>query len=245
MEWSGEGIVCSVLRHGDSGAIVRLLTADAGIVSGYVRGGQSRRIKPALLAGNRVSAQWRARVDDQLGSVTVELVRSVAADVMTQPLAGAGIGWITALAAVAMPERQPYAQAHQAISAVIDSAAAATAGPAWAGGLAHAELVVLGELGFGLDLTCCAATGVTGDLAFVSPKSGQAVSKAAGEAWRHRLLPLPAFLITGDEAPDWGAVEAALRLSGLFIERHLLEGAASRIAPARARLLALLPRPEP
>jgi DNA repair protein RecO (recombination protein O) len=242
MNWSGEGIICQVQRHGDSGAIVRLLTDDVGILSGYVRGGQSRRIKPQLMIANRVAANWRARVDDQLGALTFELTHSLADVMMSDALVAAGLGWITALAAVAMPERQPYPEAHRSIIALIDSATVAGRTPRWAGALAHAELVLLSALGFGLDLTSCAATGVMDDLLWVSPKSGQAVSRGAGEGWKHRLLALPGFILTNDAAPDWPSARAALDLSGHFIARHLLDGRAERIAPAREMFLGLVAR---
>lgn len=240
MEWSGEAIVCAVQRHGDSGAIVRLLTADAGLIAGYVRGGQSRRLKAHLMPGNRIIGQWRARVDDQLGHLAIEPSRSIADVVLTDPLAAAGIGWITALAAVAMPDRQPYVQAHGVIAGLIDAAMNGAVGHVWAGSLAHAELVMLQDLGFGLDLASCAATGQTQDLAYVSPRSAQAVSRVAGAAWHDRLLPLPRFLLTGDDAPDWEQAQEALNLSGHFIAKHLLEGRAGRIGEARGRLMALV-----
>lgn len=228
-------IVCVVRGHGEHGAIVRALTPGSGLLPGYVRGGRSRRLRPVLLPGNIVRGQWRARTDEQLAALTVELVESRAA-LFGEPLAAAAIDWATALTAAILPEHQSYPRLHAALDGMLAAVVAAPAARGWAAALVRYELLLLAELGFGLDLSACVATGVQDALAFVSPKSGGAVSQAAGAAYRERLLPLPAFVRGGGEG-DWAAVLDGLKLSGHFLLRDLLVGRAADILPARERLI--------
>ena len=233
-------IVCAVFGHGEHGAIVRALTASDGLLPGYVRGGRSRRLRPVLLPGNIVLGRWRARTDEQLAALTVELVESRAA-LFGEPLAAAAIDWATALTAAILPEHQPYPRLHAALDGVLAAVVAAPAARGWASALVRYELLLLAELGFGLDLSTCVVSGAREGLAFVSPKSGGAVTLAAGAAYRERLLPLPAFVRAGGEG-DWAAVLDGLRLSGHFLTRDLLVGRTADILPARERLVQRIQR---
>ncbi len=240
MHIEAQAIVCAVRAHGEHGAIVRALTADHGLVAGYVRGGRSRRLRPVLMAGNLVRASFRARTAEQLAALTVEPVES-RAGLLGEPLAAAAIDWVTALAAAALPEAQPYPMLYQALDGVLAAVVAAPAARGWAAALVRYELLMLRELGFGLDLSACVATGARDDLAFVSPRSGGAVSRAAGADHAERLLPLPAFLIAGG-AGDWPALLDGLRLTGFFLERDLLHGRAADVLAARERLVERIKR---
>jgi DNA repair protein RecO (recombination protein O) len=227
--------VCAVRAHGENGVVARLLTREGGLVAGYVRGGRSRRLRPVLQPGNRVTADYRARTDTQLPALTVELTHS-RAGLHEEPLAADAIAWVTALVAATLPEAQPYPAVADALDALLDAIEAAPSARGWAGALARFELLLLAELGFGLDLARCAATGEAGDLAFVSPRTGRAVSRGAGLPYAHRLLPLPPFLLAGGEA-GWGEVAQALAITGLFLERDLLSGREARLLSGRARVI--------
>ena len=237
-----EATIASVLAHGEHGAVVRALTRGSGLVAGYVRGGRSRRLRPVLQPGNRIAGAWRARVDEQLPALTAELVRSRALLAMS-PFGAAALDWLTAVVAATLPERQAYPAVHDTLEATL---CALEAGPELdaAAAVACFELLLLAELGFGLDLGRCAATGAPAaetELTHVSPRSGGAVSAAAAAPWADRLLPLPAFLI-GRGAPSWTSAVAALRLTGFFLERDLLEGRARLPLSARERLASLIDR---
>jgi DNA repair protein RecO (recombination protein O) len=240
MHIEAEAIVCAVRAHGEHGAIVRALTPDDGLIAGYVRGGRSRRQRPVLIAGNRIRGDWRARADDQLPGLVVELIES-RAGLLGEPLAALAIDWVTSLTTVALPEGQPYPRLYSALDAMLAAIAAAPSARGWTAALARYELLLLAELGFGLDLSECVATGQRGDLAYVSPKSGGAVSRAAGEAYRDRLMRLPAFLVEGGQG-EWPDLFDALALTRHFLERDLLHGHAADTLAARERLLARLHR---
>lgn len=241
MHISGEAVVCAVLPHGEHGAVVRLMTPDDGLQAGYVRGGRSRRLRPILLPGNVVQIDLRARTDDQLGSTTVELVHS-RAPLLGEPLAVAAIDWSTALAAAVLPEGQPYPRLFTALSAVLDAIEAAPAARGWAVALVRYELLVLAELGFGLDLSGCVATGSQEDLRWVSPKSGGAVSGAAGAPYAGKLLRLPSFLIDGSGEGSWPDILDGLKLTGFFLDRDLLTERRGLVLDARSRLVERLRR---
>lgn len=240
MHIRAEALILAVRGHGEHGAVVRALTADHGLQPGYVRGGRSTRLRPVLQPGNLVVGDWRARTDSQLAALTVELAHS-RAPMFGQPLPAAAIDWVATLTATALPEAQPYPTLFATLGAVLDAIEAAPAARDWAAALVRYELLLLAELGFGLDLGQCAATGATEDLVWVSPNSGAAVSAAAGEVYRDRLLPLPAFLREGG-AGDWPQVIAGLRLTGHFLTRDLLSGRAAEALGARERLLDRLNR---
>lgn len=235
MRLTASGIVCAVRSHGEHGAIVRVLTADHGIVAGYVRGGRSRTLRPVLIPGNSVVVTLAARTEQQLAGMTVEPAHSLAG-LHGEPLAAAAIDWVCALCATALPEAQPYPRIHATMAAVLAAIELAPAARGWAASLARFELLLLQELGFGLDLGSCAATGVTDTLNWVSPRTGRAVSAAAGAAYADRLLALPAFLRDGGEA-DWPDILAGLRVTRHFLERDLLSARAGDVLAARDRLV--------
>lgn len=228
-------IVVAIRPHGESGAIVRALTAEAGLLAGYVRGGRSRQHRPVLQPGNVILGDWRARTEDQLPALVAELVHS-RAPLFREPLPAAAIDWATALTAAALPEGQPYPQLHSALEGLLDAIEAAPAARGWAVAMVRYELLLLALLGFGLDLDQCAATGATEELAFVSPKSGMAVSKAAATGYEARLFRLPSFLRQGGAA-EWDDIRDGLRLTGHFLDRDLLHGKAAEVLAARARLV--------
>lgn len=235
-----EALVCSVRTHGEHGAIIRVLTREAGLVAGYVRGGRSRRLRPILMPGNIVAVELRARTSGQLAGATAELVTS-RAGLLEEPLAAAAIEWATVLTGATLPEELPFPRLYDALEGLLAAIAAAPAARGWAGALARYELLLLGELGFGLALDECVATGTRDGLAFVSPKSGGAVSRAAAVGLEGRLLALPAFLLNGGEG-SMAEVMAALRLTGHFVEQSLLAGRRDNIGDARKRLIARLER---
>ena len=240
MHLTAPAIVLSVRAHGEHGAIVRALTAEAGVQAGYVRGGRSRRLRPVLQPANTMIGDWRARTDEQLAALTVELAHSRAA-LHAEPLPAAALGWLTALTAAALPEAQPYPRVHAALEGVLDAIEAAPAARGWAAALARYELLLLAELGFGLDLTACAATGARADLAFVSPRSGGAVSRGAAAGYEARLLPLPAFLAEGGPA-GWDDILAGLAITGHFLARNILTDRRVEALAARERLVERLKR---
>jgi DNA repair protein RecO (recombination protein O) len=234
------GIVCALRAHGEHGAVARLLTPDHGLVAGYVRGGRSRALRPVLLPGNAVKAEFRARTEDQLASLTVELEHS-RAPLLGEPLPAAAIDWACALTAAALPEGTPYPTLYEALDGVLGAVEAAPAARGWAAALVRYELLLLAELGFGLDLSRCAATGTADDLAFVSPRSAAAVSRAGAEGYEARLLPLPPFLLQGG-ADDWAQIMDGLRLTGFFLERSVLTERRADVLAARERLVDRLKR---
>ncbi len=240
MHLLANAIVCAVRAHGEHGAVARLLTPADGLQPGYVRGGHSRRLRPILLPGNLVAAEYRSRSEEQLASLTVELLHS-RAGLFAEPLPAAAIEWATALTATALPEGLPMPRLYTALAGVLGAIEAAPSARGWAGALVRYELLLLSELGFGLDLATCVATGSVDDLAWVSPKSGQAVSRAAGIPYAAKLLPLPRFLLAGGEA-EWPEVRDALRLTGFFLERDLLVGHRTGVLDARERLVTRIGR---
>ena len=235
MEWSDEGIVLAVRRHGESAAIVSLLTGEHGRHAGLVRGGASRRLRGVLQPGNLLSATWRARLEEHLGAYTVEPLHSCA---VLYDLSGplAALTAATALVEAALPERAPHPELYRSLAVLLD----ALERPDWAESYVRWELFLLADLGFGLDLESCAATGTNDGLAWVSPKSGRAVSLSAGEPWRDRLLALPPFLAPGGGAADAGQVVDGLRLTGWFLERHVFASHNARTPDARERLVGYL-----
>jgi DNA repair protein RecO (recombination protein O) len=233
-------IVCAVRPHGEHGAILRALTPDEGIQAAYVRGGRSRRLRPVLLPGNLVQAQLRARTEEQLPHATVELVES-RGPLLGEPLAAAAIDWSTALTAAALPEGHAYPRLYEALSGLLAAIDAAPNARIWAAALVRYELLLLAELGFGLDLSECAATGATDGLAWVSPRSGRAVSEAGAEGYRDRLFRLPPFLSAGGPA-EWPDIFDGLRITGHFLARDLLIGRQSEVLAGRERLVERLRR---
>jgi DNA repair protein RecO (recombination protein O) len=232
MEWTDEGIVLGVRRHGESSAIVELLTRSHGRHLGLVRGGAGSRMRPLLQPGNGVRAVWRARLDEHLGYYAVEGIRLRAATVLASSHAVYGVTHLASLVRL-LPERDPHQDIYDMLDRTLDDLD--DVGDA-AVHLVKFELAMLAELGFGLDLETCAATGETSDLIYVSPKSGSALSRQAGEPWRDRLLRLPPFLRDAGGGPDrWSNqdLQDGFRLTGLFLLRHVLEPRGQRHSDAR------------
>jgi DNA repair protein RecO (recombination protein O) len=222
MEWTDEGIVLGVRRHGESSVIVELLTRGHGRHLGLVRGGAGKRMRPVLQPGNGVTAVWRARLDEHLGYYMIEGTRLRAASLLASPHAVYGVTHLAAVARL-LPERDPHENIYEMLDRTLDDFE--DAGEA-AVHLIRFELAMLAELGFGLDLEACAATGATADLIYVSPKSGRAVSRTAGAPFSDRLLRLPAFLRPGEgETGGWSDNDLSdgFALTGLFLLRHVLE----------------------
>lgn len=218
MEWRDEGLIIGLRRHGESAAIVELMTRDHGRHMGMVRGGRSQRMQPVLQPGNSVACVWRARIEEQLGTFVVEPLETRAASIMGSALALQGVNLMGALLRL-LPERDPHPALYETVQIIASHLDDARSAPAL---MVRLEMAVLVELGFGLDLSECAATGLREDLIYVSPKSGRAVSRDAGEPWKDRLLALPAFL-TGSyaEHPSRADIEAGFALTGFFLERDV------------------------
>jgi len=244
MQWRDEGILLSVRRHGESAAIISLLTRDHGRHAGLVRGGAGKRLRGVLQPGNQLSATWRARLSEHLGSFTVELVRAHGAVLLDAPDRLAALTAAMAVLDAALPEREPHDGIYDALLALLGLLQAAdTPDPVWAAVYVRLELGLLAELGFGLDLSHCAVTGDTADLRYVSPNSGRAVGAAAAVPYADRLLPLPAFLLG-----QGGAVLAAddlrhgLDLTGFFLERQVFRPHGQQVPAARTRLVERISR---
>ena len=241
MDFTDDAIVLSTRRHGEANLVLSALTKEHGRHLGLVKGGASRRQRPNLEIGNRLTVTWKARLEEQLGNYQVEATGAVSAVLLDDPLRLAGLASACAVADIVLPEREPHEDVFVATDALI--AAITDGGSDWPAAYVRWELALLASLGFGLDLTRCAATGATDNLAYVSPKSGRAVSREAGAGYRDRLLPLPSFLIA-EAAPDKSDLSDGLRLTGYFLDRHVLHGPVTdRRLEARARFLDRLATP--
>ncbi len=239
MEWSDDAIVLAVRPHGETSAIVEALTRDHGRHSGLVRGGASRRVRPLLQPGNTLRAQWRARLSEHLGNYSIELAVARAGEIMESRPALAGLNAFTSVVSAALPERETHAPVYAAAELLLDAIAHSDFAH-WAPLYVRWEAGLLQELGFGLDLSHCAATGTLDDLIYVSPKSGRAVSRAAGEVWRARLFALPGFLLGSQNAsPTMSEIAAGLRLTEHFLVARVLEPEGRALPAARHRLTAL------
>lgn len=239
MEWTEEGVVISVRGHGETSAIAELFTREHGRHLGLVRGGRSRRMRPVLQPGNTVLASWRARLSEHLGTYNIEPVRARAGAVMEDGLRLSGLTALVSLPQL-VPEREPHGRVHDAFVQVLDEIAG---GDHWPALLVRFELGMLEELGFGLDLSRCAATGARDDLIYVSPKSGRAVSAEAGQPYAEKLLTLPGFL-AGDAGvePQREDILAGFELTGFFLERDVWRPRDMEPPAGRARLIARLAR---
>ena len=233
MEWTDEGIVLGTRRHGEANAILEVMTRTHGRHLGLVRGGSGSRLRPVLQPGNSVRAVWRARLDEHLGHYTVEPLRLHAASHVGASHVVYGVTHLAALCRL-LPERDPHPDVHDQLAAVLDHLEDRTAAGTW---VVRFELQLLAELGFGLDLASCAATGTDNDLGYVSPKSGRAVSRDAGEEWRDRLLRLPAFVKEAAE-PSPDDLADGFALTGFFLTRHVLEPRGLAFADAREGFVA-------
>ncbi|GFE50983.1 DNA repair protein RecO [Roseobacter cerasinus] len=234
MDWRDEGILLSTRRHGETSAIIDVFTPEHGRHSGVVRGGTSRKIAPILQPGAQLDVTWRARLEDHIGSFQVEPVRSRAAAALGDRLALAGLNAVTALLSFSLPEREPHARLYRRSEQLLDLLDQPEVWP-----LAYLkwELCLLEEMGYALDLDACAVTGQRGDLAFVSPKSGRAVSRAAAGEWATRLLPLPDVLRGVGSGSD-AEVAEGYRTTGHFLTAHLAADLGNKPLPeARARFV--------
>ena len=234
MEFEDEGFVLAARPYGETGAIVEVLTAHHGRWAAHVAGGASRRLKPILQPGTRVRMSYRARVADQLGSARLEGEGEGASALFDDPLALAGLAAAAAVVAGALPEREPHDGAFFALEALV---AALSRPEIWPAVLVRFEMGLLQELGFGLDLSRCAVTGSADDLVWVSPRTGRAVSAAAGEPYRDRLLALPPFLLSAQQGLAPGDIAAGLTLTGRFLQDFVFAALNRPLPPARARLI--------
>lgn len=232
MQWTDEGILLSARPHGESGLLVALLTREHGRHAGLVAGGQSKRHRPNWQTGTLMAVKWQARLSEHLGAISGEPKTPYAARWLDDPFRLAGVSAACAVSEACLPERVPHAAAFEALVALFDGLSESH----WPSLYAHWELGLLGELGFGLDLSSCAASGGTAELVYVSPKSGRAVSRSAGADYHDRMLPLPAFLREG-VTEDRQAAAEALTLTGFFLERHVLAPHGRSLPPARSRLV--------
>ena len=238
MEWSDEGIIIAARRHGESASVVTALTREHGRHAGLVRGGQRPKARIPYQIGNRLAVTWSARLAEHLGFLQGELVEGNAARLIDAPPRLACLAAAAALANAALPEREPHPRAYVGLKHLI---AALAADDAWAVAYIGWEMALLDELGFGLDLARCAATGATEDLIYVSPKSGRAISAAAGEPYRARLLPLPAFLRAAPHGPPAAqAVLDGLALTGFFLARRVFDPLQRKMPAARSRFVDVL-----
>jgi len=238
MQWTDEGIVLGIRRHGEASGILDLMTREHGRHLGLVRGAFGLRLKPVLQPGNTVSATWRARLDEHLGNYMVEGVRLRAANFFASSYAVYGVSHLAALMRL-LPERDP----HESLYATLDTLLDRLDDPVWAAPmLVRFELQLLAELGFGLDLAQCAATGTVDELDYVSPRSGRAVSRSAGAPYADRMLRLPGFLRDDTVQPVGRDFADGFALTGFFLSRHVLEPRGLALANERANFIAALAR---
>lgn len=242
MEWSDDAIVISVKPHGESAAILEALTKDHGRHLGLVRGGGSRKSKAALQPGNTLRVVWRARLNEHLGTFAMEPARMRAGEMLEHRAALAGLNAFTGVTSAALPEREPHRSVYDA-GEILLAAMAGRSIREWGPLYVRWEAGLLDELGFGLDLSQCASTGSTDDLVYVSPKSGRAVSRDAGEPYAPRMMTLPAFLLgTQNPTPSLADVAAGLRLTAHFLLERVLAPHGKELPPARLRLETLAER---
>jgi len=234
MRFSTPAIVVALRPHGEHGAVVRLMTPDHGLQAAYVRGARGRRLRPVLVPGNQIEAALSARTEAQLAQGAVELVHS-RGPLLQEPLPAAAIDWVTALTATVLPEGQPYPRIYLALDGLLAAIEAAPSAAGWGAALVRYELLLLAELGFGLDLDKCAVSGANDGLIAVSPRSGRAVSAAQAEPYAGKLLPLPRFIVEGGTS-TWPDILDGLALTGHFLLRDLVTDRSAPVAEARNRL---------
>ena len=234
MEFEDDAFVLSARAYGETGAIVEILTSAHGRWAAHVAGGASRRIKPVLQPGGRVLVRYRARTSEQLGSASIEALNEGPSALFDDPAALAGLSAAAAVAGGALPEREPHPGAFLAFEALSSALALSDIWPAV---FVRFEAGLLEELGFGLDLSRCAVTGSPDDLIYVSPKTGRAVSRAAGEPYRARLLALPPFMLSAQTGLGPGDVGAGLELTGHFLEQFVFAPLNRPLPPARVWLI--------
>jgi DNA repair protein RecO (recombination protein O) len=241
MEWQGDGLILNTRKHGENSVIIDVLTRDRGRHSGLVRGGRSRNLRPVLQAGNLVNVVWRARLEDHLGVFTVDPHRMIVAGIIDDIHRLAALTTIATLASV-LPEREPHPRIYDASLLLIDHL---DDDDIWPALLVRWEMGLLEELGFGLDLSRCAVSGVSDNLTYVSPRTGRAVSAREAGPWKDKLLSLPSF-VSGSVAPALKSdVADGLKLTGHFLSRHVFEPRGISAPEQRARILRWLSQDEP
>jgi len=238
MEWQGDGLILNTRKHGENSVIVDVLTRDKGRHMGLVRGGRSRTMRPVLQAGNLVNVVWRARLEDHLGAFSVEPHRMIVAGIIDDIHRLAALTTITTLASL-LPEREPHPRIYDASVLLVDHL---QDDAIWPAVLVKWEMGLLEELGFGLDLSKCAASGETTGLTHVSPRTGRAVCAREAEPWKDRLLALPAFVAGAAGAPSRAEVAQGLKLTGHFLSRHIFEPRGVSAPEQRQRILRWLDR---
>ncbi|HEV2549727.1 MAG TPA: DNA repair protein RecO [Stellaceae bacterium] len=241
MEWSDEGFVLTTRRHGEHGLVAHVLTRAHGRHAGLVRGGQGRRTRTVFQIGNRLALTWKARLAEHLGALTGELLHGHAARFIEDPPRLACLSAAAGIAEAALPEREPHPRMFEGFASLCESL---DRDEGWARGYVEWEFALLAELGFGLDLARCAATGRTEALTFVSPKSGQAVSTEAGAPYREKLLRLPSFLLPNapESRPEARDLLDGIALTGFFLERRVFAPHGRKMPAARGRFVDALTR---
>lgn len=236
MEWAGEGILLSARPHGESSAIITVLTHEHGVHKGVVRGGTGRKMSPILQPGAQLALKWRARLDDHLGSFTVEPIKSRAAAVLQDATRLAALNSVCALTIFVLPERDPHPKFYAVTELLLDRLCA---NQSWHGPYLFWERTLLDEAGYGLDLSECAVTGEREGLTYVSPKTGRAVTQTGAGEYADRLLPLPQLLLDPVGPDDEPQLARGLRTTGHFLKTVLAPALGSRPLPeARNRLVA-------
>ena len=230
MDWQSEGYIVSTRKHGESSAIIDVLTPDYGRHAGLVRGGNSRRQRPVLEIGNKVQVQWRARLSEHLGNFVVEPIELHAATLMHDRTSLVGLNAVCAMAKTVLPERQAFPQVYAAFDVLMQNFQDVDIWPAL---YVRWEMGVLAALGYGLDLTTCAATGGNDNLTHVSPRTGRAVCASAAEPYLDKLLPLPPFM-RGERTLSPQDLADGLRLTGYFLETRVQWGINQTLPEARA-----------
>ncbi|AGI70490.1 DNA repair protein RecO [Octadecabacter arcticus 238] len=239
IEWRDEGALIRVRKHGESSAIIEVFTPSRGLTAGIVRGGTSRKIAPTLQPGAQLDVTWKARLEDHLGSFTVEPIRSRTAQVMQDRLALAGLNAVTGLLSFLLPDREAHAQLYARTIQLLDLLGQ---NDVWPLAYLQWEIALLDEMGFGMDLSACAVSGLNDDLFYVSPRTGRAVSRLAAGEWADRLLPLPHVLLGKGDA-DLNEIVLALRTTGHFLNNHLAKSLGNLPIPeARQRLIDAMKR---
>ena len=237
MDWTDQGIVLARRRHGESAAVVSLLTREHGRHAGLVRGGSGKRAAALYQPGNLLQAHWRGRLPEHLGTLTAELADGFAARLLDDALRLAAVSSVCALLETALAEREPHGALFEGTLGLLRTLDQATDRMIWAASYVRWEAGCLAEFGFGLDLESCAATGQTSDLTYISPRTGRAVSREAGAPYADKLFVLPGFLTPGGAAPSPAAVGEGLRITGHFLERHVLAPHDRHLPPARTRFV--------
>ena len=236
-EWNDTGIILSVRPHAETAAIVNVLTAEHGRQAGLVRGGQSSKMRGLLQPGNVVTINWRARLEEHLGTMTFDLMRANAATVLDDAFRLAGLSSVCAIMEAALPEREPAGGVYEATDLIVQMITDLDAGEHWVGAYVRWEIGMLGVAGYALGLDKCAVTGDTEDLAYVSPRTGVAVTAAGAGIHAHRLLPLPSFLGGVSEKNLEEDLLDGMELTGHFLEKKVFGLAHQPLPPARERLI--------